>query len=645
MLRANLKWNLAARSIGSYLALLIIMTGIVSCDRAVAIPDRLSAIAAPNPALSNTDGPLSEVNVPESISQLAPSLAKLQPQVQILSPKPDEILTDDLVTVKLRVTDFPLFKQPALDLGNHLQIVLDKQTYQSVYDLSQPLVFKNLAAGTHTLRVFASSPWHESFKNPGAFALVTFHVLTKTAENNPDPRQPLLTYSSPTGIYGAEPILLDYHLTNPPSQLASGETLAAVADWRIRVTVNEQRFILGRQAAANDNRSVPIYLQGFRQGKNWVRLELIDDRGNPIPNAYNDTVEIFTYQPDAKDPLSRLVRGEIDPNLAMTLVDPERIAIAPTLIPIPTPTPSVTPTPTPIPAPSVTTPTQIVKPSPSPIAIIPPIIIQPSPIPAPSIKPSPTPTATVPLPIAKPNPIPVAIVPPIVIQPSPSPSVKILPLPDLAVVRAPKLAPPNVRPSMAPSPAAGTAIGNPEPELQVQRPVPIVKPIPVKIVPPTIAKSIDSDERSTIAPVPTLATKPLPSSVPTGKQSPNVTVLILPQTVIEELIKPSSHTPNGTSSAATAISLPQSVVDELIEISARQQQQAAPAIVATPAAPATQIDNRPQTTWQKQAIELFDVVRVKIRAFTNTIPAKAQRFGQNMRAWLGETIDKLRQDS
>ena len=193
------------------------MTGIASCDRSVSAPDKLLAISPNNPALSNTDGPLSEVNIPASISQLAPSLTKFQPQVQILSPKFDEVLADDRVTVKLQVRDLTLSQQPQLGLGNHLQVILDKHTAQSVYDLTQPLVFKNLAAGTHTLRVFAARPWHESFKNDGAFALVTFHVLTKTAENNPDLHQPLLTYSQPIGSYGAEPILLDYHLTNRPS--------------------------------------------------------------------------------------------------------------------------------------------------------------------------------------------------------------------------------------------------------------------------------------------------------------------------------------------------------------------------------------------------------------------------------------------
>jgi hypothetical protein len=624
VLRANLKWNLAARSIGSYLAVLIVMTGIASCDRAVSAPDKLLAIAPSNPALSDTDGPLSEVNIPASISQLAPSLTKFHPQVQILSPQSDEVLTDDRVTVKLKVRDLPISKQPELGLGNHLQVILDKQTAESVYDLSQPLVFKNLAAGTHTLRVFAARPWHESFKNDGAFALVTFHVLTKTAENNPDPHQPLLTYSQPIGRYSAEPILLDYYLTNLPSPPITNDSVADLPDWRIRVTVNEQTFILGGidgdTAAMTADRWTPVYLQGFKLGKNWVRLELIDDRGHPIPNVYNDTVEIFTYQPESTDPLARLVRGEIPPELALTLLDPNRIAIKPT----PAPSASVPPTPVPMPVPRAIVPSPTSQPSPSPIAIVPPIVVKHSPTIAPPIvvQPSPDPVTIVPpiviqpsplktpAPVVQPSPDPVTIVPPIVIQPSPSPIVKIVP------------------------PAT------PTPTPQPQHPIAIVKPLPIEIVPPSVA-----------TPPASIITPPLPSQTATTKPLPKkavqqdesaVTVLVLPRSVVDALIKP-LQTPTGTPTA-TAILLPQSVVDELVKAAARGQRQSSPVTATTAIEPAPQLDTKPTTTWQTQTIELFDLARAKIRTFTNTIPSKAQRFGDNVRVWLAKTIDNLRQE-
>jgi hypothetical protein len=553
VLRANLKWKLVSQLVGSCLAVML-MIGLTSCDRSTATIANLSVPTDRNSALVTTDGALSEVNIPDSISRLAPRLEKFQPQVQILSPKLDEILSDDRVTVKLKVTDLPLFKHPELGLGNHLHVILDKQTYQGVYDLQQPLVFKNLAAGTHTLRVFASRPWHESFKNEGAYAQVTFHILTKTAENNPDRQQPLLTYSRPTGTYGAEPIMLDYYLTNAPSHLVAKGSQDSLPDWRIRVTVNDQRFILDRWA--------PVYLKGFKQGKNWVRLELIDDHGNPIPNAYNDTVAIVTYDPQTTDTLAKLIRGELNPNLALTLIDPDYIAVETAPPPTPTPTRSVAPsipvnTPTPIPAPIVTT----------PIAIDPPTI---------ESHPSPSPAIT------------------------PQPIAKILPIPSPEPVQA---AAPIVQPSISPSPISPPIVINPPPAPAIERPASISNPTPVEMPSPEVAKSSPNP-----SPQPTVTFKPIltPTPSPPAVVTPPVTTFATP-----------------------------------VEPSPLPRQQPAPA--ATPVAPPQQIQHQAEQTWQSQAIELLKVAQAKTRAFTNTIPAKAQRFGQNVRVWTGKAMDLVQE--
>jgi hypothetical protein len=545
-LGANLKWKLVSRLVGSCLVLMMAI-GMTSCDSlserlrqgSTATTLNLSVPTASNSALATTDGPLSEVNIPESISRLAPSLEKFQPQVQILSPKSGEILSDDRVSVKLQVNDLPLFKDPELGLGNHLHVILDKQTYQGVYDLNQPLVFKNLAAGTHSLRVFASRAWHESFKNEGAYAQATFHVLTKTAENNPDPRQPLLTYSRPAGIYSAEPIMLDYYLTNAPSHLVANGNQTSLPDWRIRVTVNDQRFILDRWA--------PIYLQGFKQGKNWVRLELVDDRGNPMPNVYNDTVGMITYDPQNKDTLAKLIRGEIKPNLAQTLVDPDYVAIKPA----PSPIPSVAPLPVSIPIPVPAT----ILPSPNAIA------------PPPVIKPSPSPVVTEPT------------------------IVKTLPIPSPEPVQTPALAP-IVEPSIAPTPKPAPVVSNPPPEIEIEQPLPVIKPSPVAIPTPEVANN----------PIePLLPPKPDVKIVPTPIVTPKVTIVESPQ--------------------------PRQI----------------PSPVITPATPTAQIENKDEKTWQTQASDLLKVAGAKTRAFTNTIPSKAQRFGQNVRVWAGNAVDKIQE--
>jgi hypothetical protein len=597
VLRADLKWKLVTRLLGTCLAV-VMAIGIVSCEQSAQTPSELAAITSGS-ALANTDGPLSEVNIPASITRLSPSLAKFQPQVRIISPKPDETLTDDRVTVKLAVKDLPLFKQPELGLGNHLHVILDKQTYQGVYDLSQPLVFKNLAAGTHSLRVFASRPWHESFKNAGAYAQVSFNVLTKTAENNPDPKQPLLTYSRPTGTYSAEPIMLDYYLTNARTDMEQQGTQNGESNWRIRVTVNEQRFILDRWA--------PVYLQGFKPGKNLVRLELVDDRGNPIPNVYNDSVSIVTYDPQAQDSLAKLIGGKIDPNLELSLVDPSYVAIKPT----PIPTPSIAP----IPAPVIT-------PAPIPAPILVPIIL-PSPVviaPAPVVKPSPAPVVITPAPVAKPDPSPIVKTPEI---PTPEP-VKVI-SPRSGFANEP-IAKPIIPPVSIPAPVTTS----PAPVIEIQPSSPVTKALPVEPPAPDVVKT------APIIPTP----QPLPASTPAPIIVPAPIVVNIPIIVPEIIVK---NDPVVDPKASTPFVQPPPQPQQNEK---RREPTAFPPEnrIESPQTPSPEtylVAPTPTNTWQDQANELRKAAGVKIRAFTNTIPAKAQRFGQNVQIWVGNAINQI----
>jgi hypothetical protein len=196
-----------------------------------------------------------------------------------------------------------------------LSLIVDNEPAAPIYDLKQPIILENLAPGTHTLRVLALRPWQESFKNDGAFAETTFHILTKTGKNAPDYNLPLLTYSSPQGIYGAEPILLDFYLSNAPLRLsntANGDN--NLQDWRIRVTVNGDSFLLDTWE--------PIYLKGFAKGNNWVQLEFIDGQGNKVENEFNTSVRVISFDPSYQDGLSQLVRGDLSPTIARSIVDP-----------------------------------------------------------------------------------------------------------------------------------------------------------------------------------------------------------------------------------------------------------------------------------------------------------------------------------
>jgi hypothetical protein len=648
VLRANLKWSLVSRSIGWCLALTLAI-GMTSCDtlserigqHSISITDPAPASIVADRDLTNSEGPLSEVNVPASILQLAPSLAKFQPQIQIVSPKPDEVLADDRVTIKFKVTDLPLFKNPELGLGNHLHVILDRETYQGVSDLTQPLVFKNLAAGTHTLRVFAARPWHESFKNDGAFALVTFHVLTKTAANNPDPQQPLLTYSRPAGTYGAEPILLDYYLTNAPSHAGKQGSSERVPGWRIRATVNDQQFILDRWA--------PVYLQGFKPGKNWVRLELLDDRGNPIPNVYNDNLSIVTYDPQAKDALSQLIRGEINPDLARMLVDPNYVASKPPTLPIaapiPTPTPVAIPLPVPATAPAkmpvpiappaTPLPSTTPIPTPTPIATSTPVVV-PSPVitttpkpivvatPAPALTPTPTPTTT---PVVTPSPIPVSTPPPIVMAPAPTPS-PIAIVPPTPVGTNLSVTPKSASPTTAPAPTTPKQIVPVEPSSSgtVTKSLPIYSPQPEIAIP-------TNPNPAQIADKPGLTPPVMPSIAPPSSNPPAPIATLPPQVKAADKLATSSPPDRVVPPSPQLPQLPMKTPP----IAKIDRTPSLPS-VTTPAVP-----NPPQSPespeWQQRSIELLNTAKAKIRAFTNTIPAKSQRFGKNVQIWASYAKD------
>ncbi len=291
----------------SWLLLIALSWSLVSCGNPLETIDKSAIEQSSVPAQSEK---LTEVAPPILIEQLRQSLEQYQSQVTILSPKTDEILPSTTVNVQVQVGDLPIFQNPELKLGPHLHLIVDNEPYGAIYDVSQPIVLTDLTPGTHTLRLFASRPWYESFKNEGAYAQTTFHVLTKTNENNPDPSLPLLTYSRPQGTYGAEPIMLDFYLTNAPLHLVAPEE---IADWRIRVTVNGQSFLLDSWQ--------PIYLQGFKPGKNWVQLEFIDGAGNNIPNVFNNTARLITYEPNGQDTLAKIVRGEFELEAVRGIVD------------------------------------------------------------------------------------------------------------------------------------------------------------------------------------------------------------------------------------------------------------------------------------------------------------------------------------
>src|SRR5437667_2551762 len=120
-----------------------------------------------------------------------------KPLLKILTPAKDAVISGSTVAVKLDLAGdlkgYQPHKDPATGKGNHIHVILDNQPYEAYYELGQPFELRNVAAGKHTLRVFASRPWHESYKNDGVFQMATF-----TVKGGGDASKPTTTNSGQT---------------------------------------------------------------------------------------------------------------------------------------------------------------------------------------------------------------------------------------------------------------------------------------------------------------------------------------------------------------------------------------------------------------------------------------------------------------
>ncbi len=246
---------------------------------------------------------------------------KAVPTLKVIEPKDGSTGASSTVTVKLEISgDLKGYKphmDPETKTGNHIHVILDNQPYEAYYDLDQEFELRNVSDGEHTLRVFPSRPWHESYKNEGAFQMVRFTVknggadATKPTTTNSgdtmgnaadakptpegkdmqnstagavDPKKPLLTYSRPKGEYkgaDADPIMIDFWLETAKLKDDGGE-------YRVRYSIDggEAKYI---------DKWAPVWLSGWTAGKHTIKLELVDVDGTVVDNGgYNSTTREIT---------------------------------------------------------------------------------------------------------------------------------------------------------------------------------------------------------------------------------------------------------------------------------------------------------------------------------------------------------------
>src|SRR5947207_8559246 len=145
------------------------------------------------------------VSRPQKIEQMMKDRGEqdqAKPTLAIVSPARNATINGPTVEVKLELSGdlkgYMPHKDPATQKGNHIHVILDNQPYEAYYELGQSFQLRNLAEGKHTLRVFPSRPWHESYKNDGAFQMVEFTVKGGGDASKPTITKDGQTMASPT---------------------------------------------------------------------------------------------------------------------------------------------------------------------------------------------------------------------------------------------------------------------------------------------------------------------------------------------------------------------------------------------------------------------------------------------------------------
>lgn len=179
---------------------------------------------------------------------------------------------------------------PVCKLGQSLHVVVDNHPYFPIADQSVdpfnedgyyfdtsykfPIPY-SLDPGIHTIRVFPARSYGESLKHEKAFQVSYFYVGTPA--NGPDTNLmgPYLTYNEPSNhcpLSEKKPVLLDFYISNC-ELTPDGYKVRVIIDGTAKRTLTSWQ---------------PYYIYGLRKGSHTVRLQLLDELGEPVPGAFND---------------------------------------------------------------------------------------------------------------------------------------------------------------------------------------------------------------------------------------------------------------------------------------------------------------------------------------------------------------------
>ena len=307
---------------------------ISGCDRQTAVPP-----SGPLPVVAPA-GRLQEVPPPGAVVQISAALANRRPRLRITSPAEGALVPAGPWQLGLDLEHWPLATDPELGLGAHLVVQVDDGPGLRIGDWSQgdagsgrlELAMAPLSPGSHRITAYASLPWGEAVKLPGASAQRLVQRVAANPLSQPAAGSPQLLAVSPDGLSASEPVLIDWLLRDAPLQgLREGD-----ARWRLRISVNGDSFLV--------DQNTPLWLRGLKPGSNALLLELLDGLGEPLNPPFNSLVREAVIQPGGRRPV--WLKERISPtDLARLLGEtaPQASAAAPEPEPEPAPSPAPKP--------------------------------------------------------------------------------------------------------------------------------------------------------------------------------------------------------------------------------------------------------------------------------------------------------------